>query len=167
MDLKICQDKHFRQKTFCYHHFDQRYRCVIGSHVITRVAEIITESGTKSYSCWVWNMPQHDDKSPFHSALYIRCGVSFKVCWVNKCYAIWKCSLFYSLWRECSSVNVRTWIFNDLVSLTHWGWDKMAAIFQTVFSNAVSWMNTYEFRLRFQWSVFVSVQLTTFQHWFR
>ena len=32
--------------------------------------------------------------------------------------------------------------------LTHWGWDKIAAIFQT-FWNAFSWMRMYEFRLRF------------------
>ena len=33
--------------------------------------------------------------------------------------------------------------------LTHWGRDKMVAIFQTMFSNAFSWMKMYEFRLRF------------------
>ena len=51
--------------------------------------------------------------------------------------------------------------------LTHWGWDKMDAIFQTTFSNAFSWMKIYEFRLSFHWSLFLSVQLTIFQHWFR
>ena len=40
-------------------------------------------------------------------------------------------------------------------SSTRWGWDKMAAIFQTTFSNAFSWMKTNEFRLRFHWSLFV------------
>ena len=34
-------------------------------------------------------------------------------------------------------------------SLTHWGRDKMAAVFQTVFSNRFSWMKIYEFRLKF------------------
>ena len=28
----------------------------------------------------------------------------------------------------------------EIAHLTHWGWDKMAAIFQTTFSNAFSWM---------------------------
>ena len=51
--------------------------------------------------------------------------------------------------------------------LTHWGWDKMAAIFQTTFSNAFSWMNIYQFRLKLHWSLFPRVQLTIFQHWFR
>ena len=51
--------------------------------------------------------------------------------------------------------------------LTHWGRDKMAAISQTTFSNAFSWMKMYKFRLRFHWSLFPRVQLTIFQHWFR
>ena len=51
--------------------------------------------------------------------------------------------------------------------LTHWGRDNMAAIFQTTFSNAFSWMKLYELRFRFHWSLFPRVQLTIFQHWFR
>ena len=51
--------------------------------------------------------------------------------------------------------------------LTHWGRDKMAAIFQTTFSNAFSWMRMYRFRIRFHWSLFPRDQLTIFQHWFR
>ena len=35
----------------------------------------------------------------------------------------------------CLSLNV----------LTHWGWDKMAAIFQTTFWNAFSWMKIFDF----------------------
>ena len=52
-------------------------------------------------------------------------------------------------------------------TLTHWGRDKMAAIFQTTFWNAFSWMKMYEFQLKFHWSLFLRVQLTIFQHWFR
>ena len=51
--------------------------------------------------------------------------------------------------------------------LTHWGRDKMAAIFQTTFSNAFSWMKIHEFPLRFHWNLFPRVQLTKFQHWVR
>ena len=54
-----------------------------------------------------------------------------------------------------------------LYSLTHWGRDKMAAIFPTTFSNAFSWKKMFEFRLKFHWSLFPRVQLTIFQHWFR
>ena len=42
----------------------------------------------------------------------------------------------------------------------------MAAIFQTTFSNAFSWMKICEFRLRIHWSLFLKVQSTIFQHWF-
>ena len=51
--------------------------------------------------------------------------------------------------------------------LTHWGQNKMAVIFQTAFSNAFSWIRRYEFRLRCHWSLFLRVQLTIIQHWFR
>ena len=51
--------------------------------------------------------------------------------------------------------------------LTHWGQDKMAAIFQTTFSNRFSWMKMCEFRWTFHWSLFLGVQLTIFQNWFR
>ena len=46
--------------------------------------------------------------------------------------------------------------------LTHWGPDKMGAIFQTTFSNACSWMKMNKFLLRFLWSLFPWVQFT---HW--
>ena len=48
--------------------------------------------------------------------------------------------------------------------LTHWGRDKMAAIFQTTFSNAFSRMMICEYRLKFYWSWFLGVQLTISQH---
>ena len=51
--------------------------------------------------------------------------------------------------------------------LTLWGRDKMAAIFQTTFSNRFSWMKMYGFRLTFHWSLFLGVQLTIFQYWSR
>ena len=51
--------------------------------------------------------------------------------------------------------------------LTHWGRDKIDAILQTTFSNAISWMKMFEFRLKFHWGLFLKVQLTIFQHWFR
>ena len=50
---------------------------------------------------------------------------------------------------------------------THRGRGKMAAIFQTTSSNAFSWIKVYEFRLRFHGSLFLRVQLTIFQNWFR
>ena len=55
----------------------------------------------------------------------------------------------------------------SVVTLTHWGRDKMAAIFHKTFSNRISWMKMFEFRLTFHRSLFLGVQLTIFQHWFR
>ena len=51
--------------------------------------------------------------------------------------------------------------------LTHWGRKKMDAISQTTFWSAFSWMEMFEFRLKFHWSLFLRVKLTIFQHWFR
>ena len=51
--------------------------------------------------------------------------------------------------------------------LTHGGWDKIAAIFQTTFLNGFPWMKMYQFRLRFTWNLFPRVQLATFQYWVR
>ena len=39
--------------------------------------------------------------------------------------------------------------------------------FQTIFLNAISWMKMYKFRLRFHRRLFLRVQLTIHQHWFR
>ena len=58
-----------------------------------------------------------------------------------------------------------SWDWGELVNTL--GLKKTATIFQTLFSNTFSWMKIYEFWLRFHWSLFVRVQLTTFQHWFR
>ena len=46
--------------------------------------------------------------------------------------------------------------------LTHWGWDKMAAILQMTLSNAFSWMKIYEFCLRFHWNLFPRFEWTIF-----
>ena len=45
----------------------------------------------------------------------------------------------------------------ELCLLTLWGWDNMAAIFQTTFSDAFSWMKIYELRLIFHWALFLRV----------
>ena len=48
-----------------------------------------------------------------------------------------------------------------------WGRYKMAAISQTTFLNAFSWMKIYEFLLQFHLSLFLRVRLTIFQHWLK
>ena len=45
--------------------------------------------------------------------------------------------------------------------------DKMAAIFQTIYSKAFSWIIMFKFRLIFHWNLFPRVQLIISQRWFR
>ena len=52
--------------------------------------------------------------------------------------------LVFGMVTDLLYTNMKTWFI-----LTHWGPDKMIAIFQTTFSNALSWMQIYEFRLNF------------------
>ena len=75
-------------------------------------------------------------------------------------YSPYKLTLWWSGSR--GSRHSTTLLSNRLVyslykSLTHWGRDKMAAISQTIFSNAFSWMKRYKFRLSFHWSLFPRV----------
>ena len=65
------------------------------------------------------------------------------------------------------SHKVWTWKPPIETQLTHWGRDKMAAIFQTTLLNEFSWMKMCKFRLRFHWTLFPMIQLTIFQHLFR
>ena len=51
--------------------------------------------------------------------------------------------------------------------LTYWRRDEMDAITQTTFSSAFFWKKMFQFRPKFHWSLFLRVQLTIFQHWFR
>ena len=73
--------------------------------------------------------------------------------------------------RIVSRLRCNCWIGSPgpllLTWLTHWGRNKMAAVFQTKFWNRFYWMKIYEFRLQFHWSLFLGVQSTIFQHCFR
>ena len=73
----------------------------------------------------------------------------------------------YSIVAVMFETHQYRWMVICSNSLTHWSRDKMAAVSQTMFSNAFSWMEMYEFRLKFHWSLFLRFQLTIFQHWFR
>ena len=64
--------------------------------------------------------------------------------WVIKFWTRWRVDLpKLPLWIAYS-LNVL-----DVLSLTHWGRDKMAAIFQTTFSYVFSWMKMNDIRLNF------------------
>ena len=69
--------------------------------------------------------------------------------------------------RVLADMSVMNTLIVLRICLTHWGRDKIAAISQTTFSNAFSWMKMFEFRLKFHWSLFLRVQLIISQHWFR
>ena len=72
-------------------------------------------------------------------------------------------------WLKCISFDCTAYM--DLgvweTLLTHRGRNKMEAISQMIFWSTFSWLEMFEFRLKFHWSVLLRVQLTIFQHWFR
>ena len=61
------------------------------------------------------------------------------------------------IWSFCISLN----------ELTHLPLDKMAAISQTIFSDAFWWIKSFIFWLKFHWSLLLRVQLTITQDGFR
>ena len=63
--------------------------------------------------------------------------------------------------------SVVQWFEPGFEPLTHRARDKMAAITQTMFSNALSWMKIFEFRLKFHLSLSLMLQLTICHQWFR
>ena len=91
---------------------------------------------------------------------------------------LWIVPYCYPCW-----VNVQTdpqrkhwavdWDLTPCPKLTPWGRDKMAAIFQTTFSNAFSWRKKmYKIwlisKIRvIHWSLLPRVQLAIFQYWLR
>ena len=108
----------------------------------------------------------------------ICCEICCDVGLIPFCCARWSFQLssleaFFSLEKYPSacvtfSHEYLCWQFSATVTeLTLWGRGKMATISQTTFSNASSWMKMFEFRLRFHWSLFLGVQTTISQHWFR
>ena len=56
---------------------------------------------------------------------------------------------------------------DSIYTINEYPLDKMADISQTMFLNAFSWTKMFEFRLKFRWNLFLLVQLTISQHWFR
>ena len=80
------------------------------------------------------------------------------------------------LWDSCGftkhpttgiSYSLYTDVIVELVWVNTFGREKMADISQTTFSKNFSSLEIIEIWLRFQWSLFLRVQLAIFQHWFR
>ena len=66
-------------------------------------------------------------------------------------------------WLDCW----RIYASLGLNELTHWGWDEMDNISQMTFSNVFSSVKMFELWWKFHWSLFLRVQSSVFQHWFR
>ena len=88
--------------------------------------------------------------------------------WLNY-RAITHWQLYFFPWQPCSVIwcyvnETNDWHFyegSNRLILTHWGWDKMANIWQTTISNAFSWKKTSEFKKKWNhWNVFFGVKLT-------
>ena len=75
------------------------------------------------------------------------------------------CSYLITLYLLC--IQDTHYDIEPMFMLTHRGRDNLAAISQTTFSNAFSWMKMNEFLLRFHCSLFPRVKWTKFDHWFR
>ena len=85
----------------------------------------------------------------------------------SSCNGSWPVCHQAIMWPKTELLSVELPGKNLCDILTHWGRDKMAAVSQTTLSNAFSWMKMFEFWLKFHWSLFLKVQLTIIQHWFR
>ena len=64
-------------------------------------------------------------------------------------------------------LSVAMWTLSVDTILTHLPLDKMAAILQTTFWNAFSWMKKFIFGFKFHWSLFLRVQLIVSELWYR
>ena len=67
-------------------------------------------------------------------------------------------------WVKPKQLSVLQLFKNQLNSSPPW---HMAAISQTIFLDAFSWMKSFIFWLKFHWSLFLRVQLTITQRWLR
>ena len=90
-----------------------------------------------------------------------RLGTNFSEIWI-------KIHIFLLKKMQLKRSTSKYWPFRlGPTVLTHLTLDKMAAIWQTTFSKAFSWMTSFVFRFKFHWSSFLRVKLTISQHWFR
>ena len=112
----------------------------------------------------------HKPINDFQKCLFFQITDQYYLCLENQILLVNEKS---ALFKIVSTVTLETHYsvismsISAKISLTHWGRDKLAAIAQTTFSNAFSWMKMYKFWLIFDWSLFPGIQITIFHHWFR
>ena len=92
-----------------------------------------------------------------HIHAYNKCWLCI---WQGVCQWVIKSSLPCDLHAKTASFGRKPVSKPRASQLTHWDWNKMAAIFQITFSNTFSRMKICKFQLRFHWSLFLSVQST-------
>ena len=84
------------------------------------------------------------------------------------CALLWfETKRFSQIWFQDYFTDTPAIIKVNWCELSHWSRNNMAVMFQTTFSNAVSWTKIYQFWLKFHWNLIVKVQLTIVQHWLR
>ena len=86
----------------------------------------------------------------------------FKFCFMSS-YEEWNNIGFMDIWLPRSN---RLTVNPTIAYLTHLRLDKIVPISRTT-SNAFSLMKRFGFGFGFRWSLFLKVQLTIIQHWFR
>ena len=146
------------------------------------VVRLLYSIGCRWYFLLHWNPYIENPKSHQNTTIdsfwwrYFRSGVPE----ATRCHVEFLSGFIY-VWQGCRERRVHLhsgqirWVVMILlrrwvarwVTLTHWGRDQIDAISQTTFSNEFSSMKIYEFWIKFHWSLFLGVQLTIFQHWFR
>ena len=104
----------------------------------------------------------HRDRSGSTLAQVMACFLAAPSHYLNQLWLIVKGDAWHSAESNWEAI---LYVWNCI--LTHWGLDKMAAIFLTTIWNAFSWKKMYDFRLRFHWNVFGRFELTISHHWFR
>ena len=149
-------DQTILQLEYIAHYGDVNYQCVIMPIYFHNK----TQGITKTNRYW-WFLRSFTKRNSFC------CKLLFCNTIVNVAPLYMICTLVttHSIVHEiCTLFSLA---LSDVATLAHWGRDKMDAISQTIFSSAFSWMKMFELRLKFHWNLFLRVQLTIFQHWFR
>ena len=102
--------------------------------------------------------------------LWRHCNDSWQLCLNVKIYGT-RCPwmmLNLDYWDSFEDMNVITLSCPNLnEGLPHLPLNKMAAILQTTYSSAFSWMKILEVQLKFHWNLFLMVKLIISQCWFR
>ena len=111
---------------------------------------------------YITHVRLHSWTTPHTAPLWVSCGVSF-VRYTEKWPGNIETALYMQEWSisggyiTWSSITYSTqlctnWGRRQINSLTHWGWDKMAANFLMTFSKAFCWMKIYKFQSKFHWN---------------